>query len=198
MARNSKSSKVVHSQLTTAVLNALEPVAVMLDKDHPAEMGHAYPSTQDRGLQILIGNFCRDCYQQIYGAPATKNYQGFPGIKDMADKAALALDRHFQHYDRNGDLSGMEADPNTIRIQSFYDITNARLEALTDMLNAFKDAYRQMFGVDWEYVAPGTVRSTTSPADAVARIKAVMEKRKQTATLLRPDANGSLQEVAAQ
>lgn len=173
--RKNSSSKVVHSQLATAVLNILEPVIAVLDKDHAPEMGHEPPSRQDRGLQILISNLCRDCYQQIYGAPKTDNYQGFPGIKDAFDRAEAALARHVDAY--RGNPEGMESDPNTVKLLRFYETTEARLSALRDMLTSFQDAYMQMFGVEWKYQAPGTVKAKTSPAEAVTALKAILAKK---------------------
>jgi hypothetical protein len=170
--------KVVHSQLATAILNLIEPIQAALDADFPVEMGHELPSKQDRGLQILISNFCRDVYQQIHGAPQTSNYRGFPGVKDSLDRAEASLARLVDQYANDPD--GLESDPNTVKFHSFVRVTQARYEALSEMLTAHKDVYYQLFGVEWQYLAPGSAKPRATVEEAKAAVRAIMDKKKQT------------------
>jgi hypothetical protein len=181
--------KVVHSQLATAILNLIEPVTAALDADHyeisgqlsaVGQMGHELPSKQDRGLQILVANFCRDVYQQIHGAPQTGTYRGFPGVKDSLDRAEASLTRLVDSYASQPE--GLETDPNTVKLHSFVRVTQIRYEALTEMLTAYKDVYFQLFGTEWQYLAPGTGKPRATTQEAMAAVRAIIEKKKQPAT----------------
>jgi hypothetical protein len=172
--------KVVHSQLATAILNLIEPITAALDADFPIEMGHELPSRQDRGLQILIANLCRDVHQQIHGAPQTGTYRGFPGVKDSLDRAEASLTRLVDSYAAQPE--GLETDPNAVKLHSFVRVTMIRYEALTEMLTAYKDVYFQLFGSEWQYMTPGTGKPRATTQEAMAAVRAIIEKKKQPAT----------------
>jgi hypothetical protein len=172
--------KVVHSQLATAILNLIEPITAALDADFPIEMGHELPSRQDRGLQILIANLCRDVHQQIHGAPQTGTYRGFPGVKDSLDRAEASLTRLVDSYAAQPE--GLETDPNAVKLHSFVRVTMIRYEALTEMLTAYKDVYFQLFGSEWQYLAPGTGKPRATTQEAMAAVRAIIDKKKQPAT----------------
>jgi hypothetical protein len=180
MGKKNVSTKVAHSPLAGAILNLVEPIQAALDADFPTEMGHELPSRQDRGLQILISNFCRDVYQQIHGAPQTNNYRGFPGVKDSLDRAEASLTRLVDQY--SNDPDGLESDPNTVKFHAFVRVAQARYEALTEMLTAYSDAYFQLFGTQWQYLAPGSAKPKATTQEALAAVRAIMEKKKQPAT----------------
>ena len=180
-SRMASKKKVVHSQLATAILNLIEPITAALDADFPIEMGHELPSKQDRGLQILIANLCRDVHQQIHGAPQTGTYRGFPGVKDSLDRAEASLTRLVDSYAAQPE--GLETDPNVIKLHSFVRVTMIRYEALTEMLTAYKDVYFQLFGSEWQYMAPGTGKPRATTQEAMEAVRAIIEKKKQPATV---------------
>jgi len=185
MASKSTPKKAIsmHTQLATSVLNIIEPLFSILDRDFPAEMGHEPPSRQDKGIQILISNLCRDCHQQIYGVEKTAKYAGFPGIKDTLDRVEDQITRHYAIAERNGDVDSIASDPNTHRLVSYLESTTARYEAVNEMYTAFRDAYRELFGTDWVYASPGLKTSPVAKEDALAAVRAIMEKRKAAAPL---------------
>jgi hypothetical protein len=166
--------------LGSVLLQHIEPFIKALDKTHAPEMGHEPPSRQDKGIQILLGNFCRDVYQQIYGVD-TASYK-FSGVKDTWDRAQNSLARHVDNYSNNPE--GLDSDPNTVKLMSFYDVTDARYQFLMELLSEYRDVYRTIVGTDWDYVAPGSNKQAkTTPADAANRLRAMLASKAAASTV---------------
>jgi hypothetical protein len=177
MAPRSRSSA---QTLGSVLLQHIEPFITIIDKTHAPEMGHEPPSRQDKGLQILLGNFCRDVYQQVYGVD-TASYK-FSGVKDTWDRAQNSLARHVDNYSNNPE--GLDSDPNTVKLMTFYDVTNARYEFLMELLTEYRDVYKKVVGTDWDYVAPGsTKQAKTTPAEAANRLRAMLASKAAASTV---------------
>jgi hypothetical protein len=161
-----------------SLMAVLNPVITMIDAHSDNAAGHELRSRQDGMLRVLIGNFCRDVYQQIHGVKTDK--YNFGGIKDSFDKAQNALAQLVSRYANNPE--DMDADPNCAKFYTWYEETSAKMEALQTLLDSFQTVYKDVVGKDWEYNTPGTnTRSNIAPADAAARVRAMMKARQAQA-----------------
>jgi hypothetical protein len=180
-AQRTVSQKNLDTSFSRGLKDLLEPVIKILDQDHPAEMGHEFPSRKDSGIRILLNNFCRDVHQQIYGVK-TDSYN-FAGVKDSLDRAEASMQRIIAKYETNDDnadvgaLSMMQGDPSALRSLTFYEVTVARMEMLSSMLSDLKDIYRDVTGEDWVYVAPGTAKPKAN-INVAAKLAAFKNARK--------------------
>lgn len=169
------------SQLSTAIVNLIEPIQAAMDENFPAEMGHEAPSRQDKGLQILVSNLCRDVYQQIHGVPSTATFAGFPGCKDSIDRVESQISRVYQVARENGDedmvRETMETNPQLLKMLDYHRVQTARYEGLSQMLDELKDAYHTCFGIEWVYAKPGSAKQKVSGADAVSAIRGILSKK---------------------
>lgn len=192
MTKNSKSQirNVVVSSLDIALMAVLEPVIKVLDQHHYDDRGneaansmlaagHDLPSRKDGLLRILLNNFCRDVYQQIYGVN-TENYK-FAGVKDNWDRAQNAVAQLVNRYSNNPE--DMDADPNCAKFYSWYEQSNAKFEMLTSMLTDLKSCYNSITGEEWEYKAPGstTTKTTISASDAAKKLRERMAQKTSAA-----------------
>lgn len=172
VARSKKNSASVAAiSLEGSLIGCIEPVIAILDKDHPVELGHEAPSRKDGMLRVLINNFCRDTYQQIYGVK-TDTYN-FNGVKDNWDRAQNALAQLEAKY-RNAP-EDLDADPNTLRYLAWYEQAEAKYHMLTSMLADFQSVYKTVTGDDWVYQAPGS-RSKGAPISGADAAKTIREK----------------------
>ncbi len=186
MAKKSTVREHINIQVSTvgsALLHHLDPVIAKLDEFAPNESGHELPSRKDGMLRILVGNFCRDVYQQIYGVN-TENYK-FDGVKtnwDRAQNAVAQLVRRYQNAPED-----MEADPNCAKFMAWYETSQAKYDALNGLLNDLTDVYRSVTGTDWEYKAPGTgstkVHTNIDPQAAAKKLRQIAEAKKAQSQL---------------
>lgn len=168
------------STLENSLLSLIEPVIHKLDQHANIEHGSELPSRQDKGLKAFLGNLCRDVYQQIHGVK-TDTYT-FYGVKEMWDRVEATL---ANHYDKHaGNPEDLDSDPNTARYLQWYEVTDARMQMLNEILAEFKSVYRTVTGVDWVYQPPGTTntQSKTNPTEAAARIRTLITQRQKNST----------------
>jgi hypothetical protein len=177
-----KKSTVRHITISTvgaALLAVVEPIIAILNAGAPEEMGHELPSRKDPLLRILLNNFCRDVYQQIHGVD-TPNYK-FAGVKDNWDRAQNAVAQLVSRYSNNPE--DMDADPNCVKFDGWYQSSSAKMEALTSLLVELQDTYKTVTGEDWKYQAPGTgiKKVQVSSSDAAAKLRSIAAAKQASA-----------------
>jgi len=170
------------SPLATALMTTLEPLVTTLDSnpnwvdDPSTDQGHQHPSQQDVGLQILLGFTIQNFHTQLYGPIFTKKGQ-IDSIKDRLDNQERLMSEHVAKY--QDDPLAMSTDPRTYTLNHYFQVAEARFNAVKDMLDSFKAVYQQITGTVWQ--PQGAAAQNGS---AVRKVEITDEERKNAEALM--------------
>ena len=169
------SKKNNSNKLALAIIATFEPLALNLDQYFDATNGHEAPSVTNNFFRMLVGMGAQQYYRQLADG-TMKRQDGTPidNITTQIAKASQNLQAFInQTYQGQWELGA--GDPYVARQTDYIERLVKQEEAVTEMLDGFKEAYIHFFKEEW---APQqAVVTNTTQKDAVkAKLGGIQER----------------------
>jgi hypothetical protein len=140
--------------LSQQILHNFEPLVAALN-DRPAllaeasaDTGHEIPSTQDKGLQILLGSMLSMLWRQNHGTISAPKYSATGQVigqyTDPNNKERL--DQSNQRVSEMTEIDG----PDSIKALYYLGVNEARFHSYESLRLSMMAVYREIFNQDWK------------------------------------------------
>jgi hypothetical protein len=186
------------SKIGQSIINLFNPLQELLDtipdtrnavQKATSEDTRDHVKRQDVGLRILLDQMCRSCWFQLHGQIiSTANKAQVPNLTQRLRNQQEDLDNQLAKYGEDPELAWTE--PRTILINQWFEVAVARVESVSALFTAMKEAYDYFIGEPWK--APengGLARTASAPKEVTVEAKAAAlqamkahEKRQKTAS----------------
>lgn len=135
-----------YTALEAALVSTLQPLASALDAEHFVESGQETPSSQDKGLRILLDYVCNHLHRQARGAIVTR-----AGTIPNALERMHAAEENMRKLQAKyaGDTDAMIIDPEFHRQANYLSIAEERFNTTIEMCDAFATVYKHFTKEDW-------------------------------------------------